>query len=239
MAWSTREVAELAGTTVKAVRHYHKLGLLEEPERGGNGYKQYQVQHLVRLLRIRRLTDLGLPLSQVAELGEADEHPDGALKTLDAELAATVERLQRIRAELALMMRGQLPTDLPPRLSKAVDGVPETDRDLIVVYSRILDDEGIDTMRDFLAGRPRDGDDREFDRLPADADEQTRAALAARLLDEVRAVHRDHPEVIRSLQNSPGGPSKARGTIRSALTDLYNPAQLDVLARIARALEEG
>uniref|UniRef100_UPI0037167E9A MerR family transcriptional regulator n=2 Tax=Bacillati TaxID=1783272 RepID=UPI0037167E9A len=53
MAWSTRELAELAGTSLRAVRHYHEVGLLEEPERRANGYKQYGVAHLVRALRIR------------------------------------------------------------------------------------------------------------------------------------------------------------------------------------------
>ena len=37
MAWSTRQLAEMAGTTVKSVRYYHQLGLLDEPERLGNG----------------------------------------------------------------------------------------------------------------------------------------------------------------------------------------------------------
>lgn len=55
MAWSTRELAEMAGTTVKSVRLYHQRGLLEEPERSPNGYKKYEVRHLVDLLRIRRL----------------------------------------------------------------------------------------------------------------------------------------------------------------------------------------
>ncbi len=36
--WSTRE---LAGTTLKTVRHYHRLRLPEEPERAANSYKQY------------------------------------------------------------------------------------------------------------------------------------------------------------------------------------------------------
>lgn len=237
MAWSTREVAELAGTTVKAVRHYHKLGLLAEPERGSNGYKRYQVHHLIRLLRIRRLTDLGLPLARIAELGEADEHPDGALKTLDAELGATIERLQRMRAELALMMRGHLPTDLPSHLSEAVGGVSEADRDLVVVYSRILDQEGTAALRGLLADNPGDEDDPEFENLPADADQETRRALATKLLDRARAVRSAHHEVTRRLEQDQGGTAKTRDTIRSALTDLYNPAQLDVLARIAADLE--
>jgi hypothetical protein len=54
VAWSTREIAELAGTTVRAVRHYHEVGLLDEPKRRANGYKQYGVAHLIRLLRIKR-----------------------------------------------------------------------------------------------------------------------------------------------------------------------------------------
>src|ERR1041384_7537207 len=104
MTWSTRQLADLAGTTVKAVRHYHDVGLLEEPGRAANGYKQYGVRHLVRLLRIKRLADLGLPLAQIADLGEADERPEDALRVLDAELADTIERLQRVRAELAVIL---------------------------------------------------------------------------------------------------------------------------------------
>jgi DNA-binding transcriptional MerR regulator len=61
VAWSTREIAELADTTVRAVRLDHEVGLLDEPERRTNGYKQYGVAHLIRLLRIKRLTDRGSP----------------------------------------------------------------------------------------------------------------------------------------------------------------------------------
>lgn len=74
MAWSTREVADLAGASVRAVRHYHEIGLLKEPERGANGYKHYGTSHLLRVLRIKRLTTLGFSLPQIAAMGEADEH---------------------------------------------------------------------------------------------------------------------------------------------------------------------
>ena len=100
MAWSTREIAELAGTTLRTVRHYHDVGLLPEPERRPNGYKQYRVAHLVRILRITRLTGLGFSLSRIAAMGGADD-PEDALRALDAELAATIARLQRVRVELA------------------------------------------------------------------------------------------------------------------------------------------
>jgi DNA-binding transcriptional MerR regulator len=140
VAWSTREIAELADTTVRAVRHYHEVGLLDEPERRANGYKQYGVAHLIRVLRIKRLTDLGFSLSQIAAMGDADEHPEEALRTLDAELAATIERLQRIRVELGLILRQAAPTDLPPEFAPAVGGkkLSDADRSFLVVVSRVL-----------------------------------------------------------------------------------------------------
>ena len=118
-AWSTRELAELAGTSLRAVRHYHEVGLIPEPERRSNGYKQYGVSHLVRLLRIKRLVDLGFTLSQIAAMGDDDHHPAEALRVLDAELSATIERLQRARVELGLILRHHAPADLPPDIAPA------------------------------------------------------------------------------------------------------------------------
>lgn len=96
MAWSTRQVSELAGTSLRAVRHYHEIGLLDEPDRGPNGYKQYGVAHLVRLVKIRRLSDLVFSLQQIVDLGD-EERPIDALRSLDTELADTIERLQQAR----------------------------------------------------------------------------------------------------------------------------------------------
>ncbi|MFI6030714.1 MerR family transcriptional regulator [Amycolatopsis magusensis] len=48
----TSELAEVAGVTVRALRHYHQIGLLAEPPRSAGGYRRYDVGHLVRLLRI-------------------------------------------------------------------------------------------------------------------------------------------------------------------------------------------
>ncbi|WP_197679939.1 MerR family transcriptional regulator [Microlunatus soli] len=155
MAWSTRQIAELAGTTVKAVRHYHKLGLLDQPQRGSNGYKQYGVDHLRRLLRIRRLTELGVPLARIAELGDADEHPAAALRRLDDELAASIERQQRVRAELAVILRQELPTDLPAELAPATEQLPEVDRSMMVVLSRVLGPDGVEAYREMLTSYRR------------------------------------------------------------------------------------
>jgi DNA-binding transcriptional MerR regulator len=105
VAWSTRELAELTGTTVNAIRHYHRLGLLDEPERRSNGYKQYGNRELARLLSIRRLVELGVPLARVGEAGADGTLPPETLRQVDAGLAADIERLVRARCDIAAILR--------------------------------------------------------------------------------------------------------------------------------------
>ncbi|WP_280384158.1 MerR family transcriptional regulator [Nocardia wallacei] len=240
MAWSTREIAELAGTSLRAVRHYHEVGLLEEPERRSNGYKQYGVAHLVRLLRIKRLVDLGFSLSQIAEMGDADHHPEEALRALDAELAATIERLQRARMELGVILGRSAPTpiDLPPELVPA-PGTPmsEADRSFVTVMSRVLGPAGMAAYADLLKNPVVDPAGADFDELPADADERTRAELAARLVPFVRSLYREHPGLRTMSADAPRGESFAQRTFGKAVADLYNPAQVDVLRRVSVLLE--
>ncbi|GAA0623188.1 hypothetical protein GCM10010174_47850 [Kutzneria viridogrisea] len=85
---------------------------------------------MVWLLRIKPLTDLGLPLPQVAQLGNADEHPEQALRVLDGELAATIEQLERTRTVVGRLLCHGTGIDLPRLLAQplAEVGVTEADR---------------------------------------------------------------------------------------------------------------
>jgi DNA-binding transcriptional MerR regulator len=239
MAWSTREIAELAGTSLRAVRHYHEVGLLAEPGRRANGYKQYGVAHLVRLLRIKRLVDLGFSLSQIAELGDADDHPEEALRALDAELAATIERLQRARAELALILRKSAPTELPPEFAAAA-GVPmsDEDRSFVTVLGRVLGPKGKAAYAGLMENPVIDPVGEEFDRLAADADEPARTDLAERMVPFVRSRYRQHPGLSTLSADAPRGERFAKKTAGKALRDIYNDAQVDVLRRLGLLLAE-
>ena len=213
MAWSTRELAELAGTTLRAVRHYHQVGLLAEPERRSNGYKQYGVAHLVRLLRIKRLVDLGFTLPQIAELGERDDHPAEALRALDAELAATIDRLQRVRVELRGILDEAAPTDLPPELAPVarVD-LSGADRSFVAVIGRVMGPQARRAWADMLLHLPDDPVAAEFDDLPADTDESTRQDVARRMVPYVRALRARHPDLHGPPSDAPGDPRSAART---------------------------
>jgi DNA-binding transcriptional MerR regulator len=233
MAWSTREIAELAGVSLRAVRHYHEVGLLAEPERRANGYKQYGVAHLVRLLRIRRLTDLGFSLAQIADMGDAEHQPEEALRALDAELASTIERLRRARAELGLILRQSLPAGLPPEIAPvARTEMSDADRSLFTVMTRVLGPAPRQAWADMLRSRPADPTGEEFDALTADADEETRQDIAERMVPFVRELFDEHPDLRAPATDAPHGEAFAMKTIGKALRELYNPAQLDVLVRV-------
>jgi DNA-binding transcriptional MerR regulator len=112
------ELARLAGTTVRAVRHYHRIGLIPEPERDRSGYRRYGATALVRLLRVRRMRELGLPLERIAELLDGDEPTlHEALDALDAELAAQAERIAAQRAGLAELRAASPDPELPEPLA--------------------------------------------------------------------------------------------------------------------------
>ena len=238
MAWSTREIAELAGVSLRAVRHYHQVGLLPEPERRSNGYKQYGVEHLVRLVRIKRLTDLGFSLPQIAAMGESDDHPEEALRELDSELAATIDRLQRARSELRELLEHSAPTDLPADFvaPDTAAKMTDADRKLVVVLSRVLGPRGRQVYADMMRETPEDPAATELDNLPADADEATRKDLAERLAPYLRAVRQANPGLDESRADAPRGERFADKAIGAAMIELYNPAQLDVLRRSGEIL---
>lgn len=98
------QLADYAGVTVRAVRHYHRIGLLADPPRDASGYRRYTGQDVVDLVRIRTLAAAGVPLGRIAGLLEADaETFEPTRRELDAELRARIRELQQVRRALRLL----------------------------------------------------------------------------------------------------------------------------------------
>ncbi|MFF3581141.1 MerR family transcriptional regulator [Streptomyces mirabilis] len=149
------ELAVTVGVTTRTVRHYHHLGLLPEPERRPNGYRDYTLRHAVVLARIRRLTELGLGLTEVRDVLADDAGRDltEVLEELDADLArqeaAIRERRDRLRA--LLDREGDLPAEGPvsPELAALLTGMahgPESpmaarDREVLALIDTVASPE--------------------------------------------------------------------------------------------------
>jgi DNA-binding transcriptional MerR regulator len=101
------QLAAYAGVTIKAVRHYHKRGLLEEPPRDSSGYRRYTAQHAIDLVKIKTLAEAGVPLGRVKELLAAS--PDrfaAAIIEVDRTLQERAKELRRTRERIARLSAG-------------------------------------------------------------------------------------------------------------------------------------
>lgn len=101
--WSIQQIAKLAGTTSRALRHYDEIGLLAPTRVGSNGYRYYGASALARLQRILLLRDLGLGLPAIAALldkpGTGGEGDDAS--ALEAHLHWLQQERERLGRQIA------------------------------------------------------------------------------------------------------------------------------------------
>jgi DNA-binding transcriptional MerR regulator len=103
--WSIQDIARLAGTTSRTLRHYGEIGLLAPTRVGGNGYRYYDESALARLQRILLLRDLGLGLPAIAEVLDGQRDNVDALVAHLRWLRQEKERLDRQITAVATTIR--------------------------------------------------------------------------------------------------------------------------------------
>jgi DNA-binding transcriptional MerR regulator len=117
------QLAAYAGVTTRAVRHYHQIGLLPEPERDVSGYRSYTAPDVVRLIRVRTLAEAGVPLARVQELLAADEEGfTRAVAEIDRRLRGEIRQLQEHRRRIAQLAAGDS-LALPESVTAYLEGM--------------------------------------------------------------------------------------------------------------------
>jgi len=184
MAWSTKQLADLAGVTLRSIRHWHEVGLLPEPERLSNGYKQYTARHLVLALRIARLTGLGFSLQHADAMLDSEEHGQKSLRGLRTELDKRIAELTGIRADIdEMIVRGVSP-DLSPEALLAMEalGTDPGSRNVAILLARLLPEDDMPAFADTMREAPDALTqlNAELLRLPPETTEEQITALAER-----------------------------------------------------------
>ncbi len=93
--WSIQEIARIANTTSRTLRHYDEVGLVRPSRVGENGYRYYDQDALVRLQRVLMLRELGLGIPAIAELLSQQRDDVTALESHLVWLGLEQERLAR------------------------------------------------------------------------------------------------------------------------------------------------
>ncbi len=94
------QIARRTGIAAKTIRYYEEIGLLPQAQRGPNSYRRYGPADINRLLLLRRIRLLGLPLSLAKPLliGASDARCGDVQRQL---LSLVEQRLRAIDQEIA------------------------------------------------------------------------------------------------------------------------------------------
>ncbi|MBB6347913.1 DNA-binding transcriptional MerR regulator [Nonomuraea muscovyensis] len=115
------QAAAFANITIKTIRHYHQLGLVDEPHRDSSGYRRYSSSDLLRLVQVRTLAESGVPLSEISALLDADPQRFAAdLAEVKRRLTERIEELITRRDLLDRLANGDR-TLLPDRACALLD----------------------------------------------------------------------------------------------------------------------
>ncbi|QNS06552.1 MerR family transcriptional regulator [Streptomyces xanthii] len=258
------ELAAIVGVTTRAVRHYHHQGLLPEPERRPNGYREYTLRHAVELARIRRLTELGLGLTEVRDVLADDAGRDlvEVLAELDADLArqeaAIHERRARLRQLLAGAEEGALPDDgfvsaelaaFLGELGEIQDDSPMAvkDREMLTLIDVTAPPEARAELMTSLAGAfaapgAADAARAVYARLDALADaapDDPRVAEAARALAAWLLADLPTPDGTDRTDRTDGPDRTGRPALFAAFLADFSPAQAEAVRLAVRLATEG
>ncbi|MFF3674969.1 MerR family transcriptional regulator [Streptomyces sp. NPDC002120] len=236
------EIAAVVGVTTRAIRHYHHVGLLPEPERRPNGYRAYSVRDAVLLARVRRLTELGLSLDEVRDVlaDDAGRELADVLEELDADLARQEAAIAERRRRLAVLLAAGPGEGEPlsPALAELLAKVPATDSPTAAKdreHLILLDAAGAGGQEVYAALGPLAADpavlalyERLDDLADASVDDPRIPSLVADLVASVP------DEVFAAI---PADGAVVAG-FKEALLAEYAPAQAEVVRRVMEAFIE-
>ncbi|MDK1343802.1 MerR family transcriptional regulator [Streptomyces sp. 378] len=244
------ELAGVVGVTTRAVRHYHHVGLLPEPERRANGYREYELRHAVVLARIRRLTELGLGLAEVRDVLADDAGKDlvEVLTELDEDLARQEQALRERRARLRTLLdaEGGVPAEGPvsPELAALFAGTAHLSDSPMAAKDR----EIIAFLETAMPAADRERLVSSVGEALGSPEAVARAGEAYALLDALSGAEPDDPrvaEAARALADCipPGlfpqsGELDQDGGFLRAFYDDLAPAQAEAVRRALRILSE-
>jgi DNA-binding transcriptional MerR regulator/effector-binding domain-containing protein len=122
---SIGDFSRMTHLSVKALRHYHDVGLLEPAAVDRfTGYRSYDATQVPTAQVIRRLRDLGMPLEQVRAVLQAPD-PDIRNKEIATHLTRMEEQLEQTRATVAgLRALLEVPSGRQPVEFRSIPATP-------------------------------------------------------------------------------------------------------------------
>ncbi len=99
--YTVKQIAKLAGVSVRTLHHYHEAGLLVPRNIGANGYRYYSESEALRLQQIMLYRGFGLGLTEIRSILDAPDFD--ALKALQQHKARLEDQAKRLPELIATL----------------------------------------------------------------------------------------------------------------------------------------
>jgi Cu(I)-responsive transcriptional regulator len=101
------EAARRSGLSSKTIRYYEEIGLIDAPQRGDNGYRQYEAKAIEDMQFLARAREVGFNLDECRQLlhlqqdsGRQSRHARSLVLEKSDQLQARIESLQAMQQVL-------------------------------------------------------------------------------------------------------------------------------------------
>ncbi len=142
----------------RAIRHYHAIVLLAEPERGSDNRRRYGYDDIILLLWIRKMADAGISLDDIRAGFEGTTGIEQSLARLEETLASKAAAIAAQRAAVHRLREAGSPRGLlSPLVSGRLHDLPpgslrQAELDTLLVTERVFGPQGAAAQADrFIA----------------------------------------------------------------------------------------
>ena len=150
---TVKEISELIGISIRALRYYDEIGLLVPTDRTDAGYRLYDEEALEKLRAILFLKELDIPLDTIKEVVNAENCDyDAVLKNYRKNIVQKISRLQGLLGVVDGLELEDTPISFKAFQVEDAEMVTET-----IVSSQDMDDSTISEIRELVKSNMVDG----------------------------------------------------------------------------------
>lgn len=110
MSMTIGKLANQANVTIETIRHYQRIGLLQEPAKPEQGYRSYPEENLIKIRFIKRAQQAGFSLKEVAEIMALSNNQCADVKHIAEQKIAhinhQIDALLNLRSDLMQLIKG-------------------------------------------------------------------------------------------------------------------------------------
>lgn len=111
--WRIKEVSDMTKTSIRMLRHYDKIGLLNPSYRASNGYRYYTAQDLAKLQQIIALRYFGFSLSTIKSILQKHQNIYAHLQAQREVLKKQSMHLEQVNDVLGDILQKLSPSGIP------------------------------------------------------------------------------------------------------------------------------